>query len=369
MGIFGSKQIRPLIFSLKNNKKTFDTKESCSEEIEKIKKSPEITIVCLSGNTFGIDASKNVSETLKLHKSIETIDVSDIFTGRLRSEIPLSIKNFADLFISLENLKEVDLSDNAFGPDCATQLKSFISTAYSLVSLKIKNCGLGPTGGKMIADSLIKLGKNKKDSNLRTLVIDRNRLENEACFSFKEVFVLHNLVEELSISQNGIRPEGIVSLLKGLKECSNLKKLDIQDNTFSDLGAEEFNKTFCKWKNLSYLDVSDCLIPKKNIKEIISSLIEVKQKLCYLGLQYCNIDDEIGLRVSELISSMDGLNTLKLNGNCFSCNGKAAEKIRNNFNSFCDTSSGLGIDEWDEMEDSSSIEDLEEDVEGLNVEE
>lgn len=49
-------------------------------------------------------------------------------------------------------LVEVDLSDNAFGPDGIRAFECLLKTGNSLKIFKITNCGLGPEGGEMIAN-------------------------------------------------------------------------------------------------------------------------------------------------------------------------------------------------------------------------
>lgn len=48
-------------------------------------------------------------------------------------------------------LTELDLSDNAFGPNGMKGLMKFLSSesCYALKTLKLHNNGLGPTGGKV----------------------------------------------------------------------------------------------------------------------------------------------------------------------------------------------------------------------------
>lgn len=50
-----------------------------------------------------------------------------------------------------KDLQEVDLSDNAFGPDGVRAFECLISSAKSLTVFKVTNCGLGPEGATMIA--------------------------------------------------------------------------------------------------------------------------------------------------------------------------------------------------------------------------
>ena len=81
------------------------------------------------------------------------IDFSNIFVSRLRAEIPKSLEVMA---ISLlpKQLIEIDLSDNAFGPDGIRAFECLLKEDKNLKILKVTNCGLGPEGGEMIAGAL-----------------------------------------------------------------------------------------------------------------------------------------------------------------------------------------------------------------------
>jgi Ran GTPase-activating protein 1 len=48
-------------------------------------------------------------------------------------------------------LIEIDLSDNAFGPDGIRAFECLLKEDKNLKILKVTNCGLGPEGGEMIA--------------------------------------------------------------------------------------------------------------------------------------------------------------------------------------------------------------------------
>ncbi|VDK53905.1 unnamed protein product [Gongylonema pulchrum] len=81
---------------------------------------------------------------------------SDIFTGRLKEEIPPILRSLCDAMIrSGTALVELDLSDNAFGPIGAEGIEKFLESpsAYSLEVLKLNNNGLG-AGGKVIRTGL-----------------------------------------------------------------------------------------------------------------------------------------------------------------------------------------------------------------------
>jgi Ran GTPase-activating protein 1 len=71
----------------------------------------------MSGNSFGTEACQWIADNVFKHCiNIEKVDLSDIFTKRLRSDLPNSLLL---LMTALEGkkIKYLDLSHNAFGPD------------------------------------------------------------------------------------------------------------------------------------------------------------------------------------------------------------------------------------------------------------
>jgi len=67
----------------------------------------------------------------------------------------------------------LNMSHNAFGPDGVRSFQEFLAHRETLQILDVTNCGLGPHGGQMIADSMLANDKMK----LREFYASRNRLE------------------------------------------------------------------------------------------------------------------------------------------------------------------------------------------------
>ena len=68
--------------------------------------------------------------------------------------MPRSLNVMMEVLVP-KDLIEVDLSDNAFGPDGVKAFECLLLKGKSLKVLKVTNCGLGPEGAEMIANSLM----------------------------------------------------------------------------------------------------------------------------------------------------------------------------------------------------------------------
>ena len=73
-----------------------------------------------------------------------------------------------------KNLVEIDLSDNAFGPDGIRAFECVLKTGNCLKVFKVTNCGLSPAGGELIAAAM----NENPELRLTTFHAGRSRLEN-----------------------------------------------------------------------------------------------------------------------------------------------------------------------------------------------
>jgi Ran GTPase-activating protein 1 len=221
------------------------------------------------------------------------------------------------------------LNDNAFGLNMQAPLVAFLSSHVPLRHLFLNNNGLGPHAGILIADALSELhakklearkeGKNVPD--LETVICGRNRLENGSMTAWAKAFSLHTGVKEIKMVQNGIRQEGISHLLtNGLRHAKGIKVLDLQDNTFTLLGAKALATVAPGWTDIEELGVGDSLLSAKGGIVVAEALSKgANKKLQILRLQYNDINTKC-LRVftSAVKNALPALRKIELNGNKFS---------------------------------------------------
>ncbi len=343
----------------------FDTYESVKSISDEIKKLSKVTSIDLSGNTYGIEASKAISEILVLDNvkdSLNSINFADIFTGRLKEEIPESLTYLLPALLKCPKLNTIDLSDNAFGLVTVGPLEDFLSKHVPLKNLILENNGLGPNAGSRIGKALTKLANAKKESKsdikLEKIVCGRNRLENGSMEAWSEALSTHKYIKELRLKQNGIRQEGIELLMeKGLSYCPDIERLDLQDNTFTVKGSRALVKELPKWTKLVELAISDCLLSSKGGRLLGQALIDVPvPTLEILRLQFNEIDSKgVKLIFNAIKENLSKLQTLELNGNYFSEDDFTVEEITNLFEE-----RGFGeLDELEDMEEPSDEEDEE----------
>lgn len=354
-------------FSIAGKGLKFDSAEDIQKYVDELKALKNVTSINLMGNTYGVEASKALAEGLKNQAELETINLSDMFTGRLVQEIPEALDALLQALLTCPKLHTVDLSDNAFGIMTIDPLEKFLSKHVPLENLILANNGFGPAAGTRIANALAKLADTKKeagnDSKLATVICGRNRLEDGSMEAWAKLLCAHGTIKDLRLPQNGIRKEGIEHLLlHGLSHTPAIEKLDLQDNTFTVRGGRALAKVVSNWPAIRDLGISDCLLSAEGAELFADALLELDPILSLesLRLQYNEIEAP---GVAKLVKAIElkapNLKFLELNGNKFPEDHDVVDTINALFED-----RGYGeLDELDDMEEETDDEDEEDEDE------
>jgi Ran GTPase-activating protein (RanGAP) involved in mRNA processing and transport len=116
--------------------------------------------------------------------NISVVNFSDMFTSRLKTDIPLALVNLMDALMDKE-VVSLNVRDNAFGPIGVESLNKFLSSTSSLKILNVSNCGLGPKGSSMIAEYLLA----NNTVMLTEFHATRSKLEQDGMNAMAEVFL------------------------------------------------------------------------------------------------------------------------------------------------------------------------------------
>ncbi|KAK9324438.1 hypothetical protein V1517DRAFT_271828 [Lipomyces orientalis] len=359
-------------FSLEGKSLKLDSASDIAPFIEQLVKIDGLEAIDLSGNTFGVDACTALAQALKSKKSLKEANFADMFTGRLKDEIPACLSVLFPALLELPDLHTINLSDNAFGLSAVDPLADFLSKHTPLQHLLLANNGFGPIAGSKVALALKSLAKAKEEAKskyvLETVICGRNRLENGSMEAWSACFAENKDIKEVRLYQNGIRQEGIRHLLTiGLFNSKKLQKLDLQDNTFTVTGALALAKALPNWtEELVELGIGDCLLSTRGGEILGKALMDAGRfpNLKILRLQYNEIDiNGVQLIKEALTVTLEGLERLELNGNKFSEDDPVVAEILDIFD-------GRGIGELDNLSDmEEESEDEEEDEEEEEEEE
>ncbi|KAI8915759.1 hypothetical protein EDD86DRAFT_221556 [Gorgonomyces haynaldii] len=348
-------------FSIQGKGLKFNTAadvESYCTEIES-KQHKEIS---LGGNTWGVDAAKRLSQALKNQQELTTLYFSDMFTGRLKDEIPLCLEAMIDALVDKQHLVHVDLSDNAFGPHGAKPLMRLIIENRNIRYLRLNNNGLGIEGMRLISQALIeaheKQAKLGLKDNLQVIIAGRNRMESPGVGHLANALKHYkDSLLHVQIPQNSIRPDGVQVLMEALKEVPLLQHLDLQDNTFTEPGSLALAQALPSWPDLKVLHVGDCLLGQKGAIHVIKALTGAQDKLEQLYLAFNEIYPDGAQLIPQMLKNKKQLTKIELNGNCFKPEGELVENIQQQLEQLgCPDA----LDELDEMELDSDEEEEDE---------
>ncbi|NXT18217.1 RAGP1 protein, partial [Syrrhaptes paradoxus] len=326
--------------SFKGQSLKLNTAEDAEEVIKQIEEFDGLEALRLEGNTVGVEAAKVIAKALEKKSELKRCHWSDMFTGRLRSEIPPALISLGDALITAgAQLVELDLSDNAFGPDGVRGFEELLKSpaCYTLQELKLNNCGMGIGGGKILAAALKECHRKSsaqgKPLALKIFVAGRNRLENDGATALAEAFGIIGTLEEVHMPQNGINHPGITALAQAFAINPLLRVMNLNDNTFTEKGAVAMAHTLKALRQIEVINFGDCLVRSKGAVAIADAVKEGLHKLKELNLSFCEIKRDAALTVAEAIEDKAELEKLDLNGNCLGEEGcEQLQEILEGFN-------------------------------------
>ncbi|XP_045929263.1 ran GTPase-activating protein 1a isoform X3 [Micropterus dolomieu] len=361
--------------SYKGQGKKLDNAQSVQEMVKEIQNFEGLQALRLEGNTVGVEAAQAIAKALETKREFKCCYWSDMFTGRLRCEIPPALNSLGDaLMLAGARLTVLDLSDNAFGPDGVKGIEKLLkSTAcYTLQELRLNNCGMGIGGGKILAASLSQCHKKSSADgvplSLKVFVAGRNRLENDGATALAHAFQLMGSLEEVHMPQNGINHPGVTALATAMQHNTGLRILNLNDNTFTEKGAIAMAQALKHLHSIQVINFGDCLVRPAGAIAIAESLTEGLPILKELNLSFGEITAEAALAVAQAVKGKDQLEKLDLNGNCLGEDGCKALKDSMDSMKMGDLLGSLSDDEG-EPEDDDDDEDEEEEDDEVDEEE
>ncbi|EDW90416.1 ran GTPase-activating protein [Drosophila yakuba] len=307
---------------------TWDTAADVQDVVDALNKQTTVHYLNLDGNTLGVEAAKAIGEGLKRHPEFRKALWKNLFTRRLKNEIPEALKHLgAALNVAGAKLTVLDLSDNALGPNGMRGLEEFLRSpvCYSLQELLLYNCGLGPEGGRMLSKALIDLHANANKAGfplqLRVFIGSRNRLENTGAMALAAAFKTLKTFEEIVLEQNSIYFDGVEALSESFKENPHLRVLNMNDNTVKSQGAEKIAEVLPYLPMLRELSLGDCLIKTNGAYHFGEVLESANDQLEVVNLSFNEINSDGGLVLVNAMRKKSKLRILNLDGNSFGLEG------------------------------------------------
>ncbi|XP_053695339.1 ran GTPase-activating protein [Sabethes cyaneus] len=354
----------------------WETEAGAKELIDAIEACANLQFLNLEGNTLGVGAANGIAKALEKHPELKEALWKDLFTGRMKTEIPIALKALGrGMNVAGAQLTVLDCSDNALGPNGMTGLVDLLqsSTCFTLQELKLNNCGLGIAGGRMLAEALLACHaaslKKGKPLALKLFIAGRNRLENDGAKALAKVFGTLQSLEHVEMPQNGIYPPGITALSEAFMKNANLKVLNLNDNTVCPKGAAALAEAISDLQCLKELNFGDCLLKTKGAMLLAEAVQELHTDIEVLNFGFNEIGPEGGYSLVNATYNKDNLKSLILDGNQFG--HECREQLKENLDEYgrldalgqlVDDDSDGEEEENDDDDDDDTVEEEEEDV-------
>eukprot|EP00924_Labyrinthula_sp_SR-Ha-C_P013514 maker-scaffold_5-snap-gene-5.53-mRNA-1 protein AED:0.33 eAED:0.34 QI:13/1/0.5/1/1/1/2/0/937 len=153
-----------------------------------------------------------------------------------------------------------------------------------------------------------------KSSTLVFLDLSNSNVGNGSEFLFQGLSKA-NILEELKLSNNGIEAEGVISLFPWLKRlrCS-LRVLDLSKNKLGDYFARELSASLKTNSSLQELDLTMNLIREEGITSLVHYLEGNVESLRTINLEKNNITGKTHLMLGSLLEVNLWIETLSIGG-------------------------------------------------------
>jgi len=187
------------------------------------------------------------------------------------------------------------------------------------------------------------IGVVKKRGEISKLNLKNRGVGDTYVRCLTESLEVSDHITELNLSKNRLSDIGIIPLLKGIQKNRNMvKKLKSLNLSFNRIGIAA-SELLCQLILdedciLEYLNLESNHLCNNNIRKICQAITEnIYQKLKYLNIAHNDLDDNVSLDISKLISKCEVLNVLILYQNQFRNQGagmmmaeiKKHKKIKN----------------------------------------
>uniref|UniRef100_A0A3Q1BTG6 Ran-GTPase activating protein 1 C-terminal domain-containing protein n=1 Tax=Amphiprion ocellaris TaxID=80972 RepID=A0A3Q1BTG6_AMPOC len=325
-----------------------DNAESVEDLVREIEQYQGLRALRLEGNTVGVEAAQAIA------KALENKDLLQRSLG-------------GALMSAGARLTELDLSDNAFGPDGVKGIEQLLKSpsCHTLRELRLNNCGMGIGGGKILAEALMECHRQSSalgaPFKLRVFVAGRNRLENEGASALAKAFQLMGSLEEVHMPQNGINYAGVMALASAMRQNPELRVLNFNDNTFTKKGTLAMAQALRHLRNVQVINFGDCLVRSEGAIALAAVLRDGLPILKELSLSFGEITEVAALVVAQAVMEKPYMEKVDLNGNCLGEEGcEALREAMENMDKG-DMLASLSDDEGEPDDEDEDEEDDDED--------
>ena len=265
--------------------------------------------VRLSTKSWGIDAAKVAKRAFEnLKDTLEVVDLADTIAGRPEVEALKAMEIMCE-GLSQCKLKEVDLSDNAFGEKGVRACTKLLQSQTTLEGISFLNNGISEQAARAISELLA------SPATLKKYHLDKNMTGDEGTVHVAAVLEKATGIEDFKMAGSRFTSDGAMMLAKALMHGNSLKRLNLTDNNVNEEGGIAFIEVFKKHTKLVYLNLEATALGEEVTGKVAHVVAEHCPDLETLIISANDILREGVDSVSEAISKMKKLKVLKITDN------------------------------------------------------
>ena len=265
---------------------------------ENLKRISTLRVLDVDDNNMSEEVADSLADVIKNNVHLEELHLSD---NKLRSSVTVILQALKQI----SNLKKLNLNDNSMTCRVVGDLTGVIKSNYHLEVLRIR--------GNNLQSSAITIFENlKRISTLRVLDLDDNNMSEEVADSLADVIKNNVHLEELHLSDNKLQ-SSITVILQALKQISNLKKLNLNDNSMTCRVVGDLAGVI---KSNYHLEV--LRIRGNNLQSSANTIFEslkIVSTLTLLDLDNNNMSDKVADTLANVIKNNVHLEQLHLCNN------------------------------------------------------
>ena len=275
-----------------------DLRSSATVILQALKENSQLKVLNLNGNNMTGQVAEELANVIKNNSGLEELY---LYNNDLRSSATVILQALKEN----SQLKALNLGGNNMTGQVAEELANVIKNNSGLEELYLYNNDLR-SSATVILQAL------KENSQLKALNLNGNNMTGQVAEDLANVIKNNSGLEELYLFNNDLRSSATV-ILQALKENSQLKVLDLNDNNMTGQVAEDLANVIKNNSGLEelYLFNNDL----RSSATVILQALKENSQLKVLNLNINNMTGQVAEELANVIKNNSGLEELHLSNN------------------------------------------------------
>ena len=270
---------------------------SCTVILQALKRNSNLKTLNLNGNNMTGKVVYDLADVIANNTSLEGLYLG---SNNLQSSAGVILQTLK----GVSNVKFLDLSDNSMSEEVASDLADVIKNNVQLEELRLFN-------NKLQSSCTVILKALKRNSNLKTLNLNDN-MTGKVVYDLADVIANNTSLEGLYLRGNNLQSSAGV-ILQTLKGVSNVKFLDLSDNSMSEEVASDLADVIKNNVQLEELRLFNNKL--QSSCTVILQALKRNSNLKTLNLNDNNMTGKVVYDLADVIANNTSLEGLYLRGN------------------------------------------------------